>query len=357
MKLNGGLTYPVENLSNILISNNPSLELWDYGTSFVNPTSDATQLANNWKIFWVEGSMPCTVSREGTVKTDGSYSAKILMGSGVTATSWGFYTTVENPTSYIGKSMILSADCYCSVANKAGIGVTAYSNRSSIIRGGLVNQANTWQRLSVPFVMPNDSVTFQVLFGGFNPKDGEIYYVDNVKLVDTTNMVAVSIPGGSILQEVYRVSYDVASGDVSTFTEVMSGWRLGIKPKSANSKLILDASFCLNFGGSYLGNIRQFQFYNITNGIPVGVGFAGYGSNRNLVSISIRGAGYDSNDPGFIRMQAIIDAVNTNAREYTILWKRESLTSAVTYFSYSSGDYSDFGFTSPFIFKITEVAQ
>ena len=166
---------------------NPGLETWSGGTSFTNPSSDSTYTADTWRLAWT-GSLPCVVSREGTLKSSGSYSGKITTASsGVSASNFGYYTVYAGYAAYKGKTVRMKADVYCSVANKASIVLVPYSDRHGFERSAYVALANTWTPLSVDLLMPSDANNLQIHFGcGVAVSNNEIYIIDNIRLYEVT---------------------------------------------------------------------------------------------------------------------------------------------------------------------------
>ena len=142
------------------------------------------------------------------------------------------------------------------------------------------------------------------------------------------------------------------TGDLTSWQEINSNWRLAITPKSASSNLILNAYVCFN---QYSGNnyiISHMRFYDVTNSAAVAIG-QGSGS-RNQASAAFRYPHYDSNDAGIFPIMGRAASSNTNARTYTVQFHSES-SSASYAFNYSSGDNAHYGWTAEFMFTITEV--
>ncbi len=163
---------------------------------------------------------------------------------------------------------------------------------------------------------------------------------------------SLAIPG-TIVQVVTVTDTGFYGNNVGTFTEISTNWRATITPKNANNKLILEASFSSNFSTT-IYYLRHFRFYDVTSASAVGVGVAS--GTRNPSTLAIRGPAYDTNDATPINMKAIITAGSTTARTYTVQWRGET-TSNTTYFNYSQGDNASYGWTTPFVFTIYEIAQ
>ena len=165
-------------------ANNPGFELWNNGTTFTNPGSDYTYLADTWRTCWGGGALPCVVTRESSIKTEGNYSIRQTMASsGVSATSWGTFAQFAGYEAYRGQTIRLKADVYCSVADKASISMIPYNDRHTEVRSDYVTAANTWTTLSLDLYMPEDADDLQIFFGSnVAPANNEVYIADNFKL-------------------------------------------------------------------------------------------------------------------------------------------------------------------------------
>jgi hypothetical protein len=157
---------------------------------------------------------------------------------------------------------------------------------------------------------------------------------------------------GTIIQMQTLTNTGQYSQASDTFAEITSAWRLAITPKFSTSKLLLRASFSVN---TVAVQVSVYKFFDVTNAANVCVGSA-LGSRRPT-TIVLRGPAYDVNDAVPATMECVINATNTTTRTYTIYGSRENPGSGTFYFNYSAGDSSVYGWTAPFTFTITEIAQ
>ena len=162
--------------------------------------------------------------------------------------------------------------------------------------------------------------------------------------------------GNDILQQVFVVddtTQPALSGNLSSFTEISTNWRLAITPKSASSNLIFQAFFVYNQYGGTQTWILHHRFYDVTNSSAVAIGPSL--SNRNRVSWSGRHPHADSNDPTPVLMMGRQSSANTTARTYTLHFRSESTGTTSVKWNHSTGDYSTYGWTTQMVFSITEV--
>jgi hypothetical protein len=167
--------------------------------------------------------------------------------------------------------------------------------------------------------------------------------------ISGTNGIAYT--GGIVSKVVLNTSAQTTNNS-NTLVELSTSYRLSYTPKYSTSKLLLEATWSMNTTTS---NIFVFKFYDVTNAADVGVGDAS--GSRRRVGMAIRGAGTDANDAEPVMLRAYVDATNTTARTYTIYGSHENTGSGVAYINYSNGDSSAYGFATPLIFTITEIAQ
>ena len=167
-------------------ANNPGFEEWNNGTFFENPSSDGTYLADTWRTAWGGGNLPCFISRESEFKTEGHFCLRQTMAENdVTATSFGTFFEYAGYEALKGRTIRLTADVWCSVPNKAEIKLTPYSSRHKLARSSRVTTPNTWTKLHVDMLMPEDADNLQVHFGTEKKVgNNEVYMIDNVKLYE-----------------------------------------------------------------------------------------------------------------------------------------------------------------------------
>jgi hypothetical protein len=149
-----------------------------------------------------------------------------------------------------------------------------------------------------------------------------------------------------------------SSLNVTTFTEANTSYRISFVPKHANSIILIEYNFSIN---TALASNTIFQFQLVRNiggeEVPVGVRPAS-GSRNRTTFVSRPSNGYDGND----QQNVYLVAKDTNldvgtTYTYGFKYRRETGGSGTTYFNYSSGNNSVFGFSGIMTMKITEIAQ
>ena len=173
------------------------------------------------------------------------------------------------------------------------------------------------------------------------------------------------IPQGSIAQTV--VNYPTSTvivrahqpGGSNAFNEVSGGdYRTTITPRFSNSLLLLDLNFL--FGGRDNSSISGFKFMQSPNtdmssavNVPNNATYSGGGS-RQFTHGSSRQDDYDVNDRHTMEVSAMVPAVDTVTRTYSLWHYSES--NVLKYFNATSTDNSGCSF-SPWRFVITEIRQ
>ncbi len=171
----------------------------------------------------------------------------------------------------------------------------------------------------------------------------------------TNTFTDTNVPVGSVVQVVATTSTDAVVTSASafnSFAEISSGYRCAITPKSANNFLLLDCQFCMNQHAGTTTFIQHIKFYDVTNSADVFVGESA--GSRNRVTMVTRSSHADVNDPDSVHMRAYISAASTNARTYTPYFHCEQ-TGGEFDFGRSNSDGSDFQWTTPYLFTITEI--
>ena len=173
------------------------------------------------------------------------------------------------------------------------------------------------------------------------------------------------IPQGSVVQTV--VNYPTSTvvvrahqpGHSNVFAEVPGGdYRTTITPRFSNSILLLDLNFL--FGGRDNSSISGFKFMQSPNtdmssavNTPNNPSYSGGGS-RQFTHGSSRQDDYDVNDRHTMEVSAMVPAVDTVRRTYSLWHYSES--NVLKYFNATSTDNSGCSFSS-WRFVITEIRQ
>ena len=172
-------------------------------------------------------------------------------------------------------------------------------------------------------------------------------------------------PIGSVVQTVVNYPENSvvvkahAPGNSNVFTETPDGqYRTTIHPMFENSLLLLDLTFL--FGGNNNSSISGFKFMqsefasmsNASN-LPNNASYSG-GGNRQFTHGSSRQKDYDGNDRHTMHISAMVPAVNTEARTYSLYHYSEA--NHTKYFNATTTDNSGCSF-SPWRFVIQEIRQ
>ena len=148
-------------------------------------------------------------------------------------------------------------------------------------------------------------------------------------------------------------------GGSNTFNETPDGqYRTTIHPMFGDSILLLDLTFL--FGGVNNSSISGFKFMqsestsmsNPSN-LPNNASYSGGGS-RQFTHGSSRQKDYDGNDRHTMHISAMVPAVNTEARTYSLFHYSES--NILKFFNATQTDNSGCSF-SPWRFVIQEIRQ
>lgn len=145
---------PISNLAlNFSLTNildNGGFEIWQRGTSFVNPVPN-TLTADRWRISSI-GSPSFTISRNSSIVDNGQYSLEWNTTSVGSGTFLTVVQAIENYLSYAGKTITLSIRMN---SNVAGANVVLYDG---VTTGGISNTHTgdgTWQTLTTTFTVSN----------------------------------------------------------------------------------------------------------------------------------------------------------------------------------------------------------
>ena len=173
------------------------------------------------------------------------------------------------------------------------------------------------------------------------------------------------MPAGSLVQTVVNYPENTvvvkahAPGNSNVFTETPDGqYRTTISPMFSDSILLLDLTFL--FGGNNNSSISGFKFMqsestsmsnpsNLSNNAS----YSG-GGNRQFTHGSSRQVDYDGNDRHTMHISAMVPAVNTKARTYSLYHYSES--NILKYFNATTTDNTGCSF-SPWRFTIREIRQ
>ena len=183
--------------------------------------------------------------------------------------------------------------------------------------------------------------------------------------LDYSRVPFQKMPVGSVVQTVvnYPESEVVVKahqpGGSNAFNETPDGqYRTTINPMFENSLLLLDLTFL--FGGNNNSSISGFKFMQseTTNMSEVSdlsnnASYSG-GGNRQFTHGSSRQVDYDGNDRHTMHISAMVPAVNTEARTYSLYHYSEA--NETKYFNATTTDNSGCSF-SPWRFTIREIRQ
>ena len=183
--------------------------------------------------------------------------------------------------------------------------------------------------------------------------------------LDYSRVPFQKMPAGSVVQTVVNYPENTVvvkahqPGSSNVFAETPDGqYRTTIHPMFANSLLLLDLTFL--FGGNNNSSISGFKFMqsefaSMTNAsnLPNNASYAG-GGNRQFTHGSSRQKDHDGNDRHTMHISAMVPAVNTEARTYSLYHYSES--NHTKYFNATTTDNSGCSF-SPWRFVIQEIRQ
>lgn len=168
----------------------------------------------------------------------------------------------------------------------------------------------------------------------------------------------MDIAPGTVLQVVVRTSDSTSSLNVTTFTEADEDYRINIVPMRPNSIFLVEFSFSINTAVSPNTVFHMQLIRDIGGtGIPIGIGPAK--GNRNRTSyVSRPNNGTDGNDQQNVYMIAKDSGLDVGTTyTYGFKYRRENAGAGTTYFNYSNGDSSVYGFSGIMTMKVTEIAQ
>ena len=183
--------------------------------------------------------------------------------------------------------------------------------------------------------------------------------------VDFSKLPYEKFPIGSVVQTVVNYPENTVvvkahqPGGSNTFNETPDGqYRTTIHPMFENSLLLLDLTFL--FGGNNNSSISGFKFMQSPNtdmssavNTPNNPTYSGGGS-RQFTHGSSRQDDYDVNDRHTMEVSAMVPAVDTVRRTYSLWHYSES--NQTKYFNATSTDNSGCSF-SPWRFVIMEIRQ
>ena len=183
--------------------------------------------------------------------------------------------------------------------------------------------------------------------------------------LDYSQVPFQKMPAGSVVQTVvnYPESEVVVKahqpGGSNAFNATPDGqYRTTIHPMFGNSILLLDLTFL--FGGNNNSSISGFKFMQSPNtdmssavDLSNNASYSGGGS-RQFTHGSSRQVDYDVNDRHTMHISAMVPAVDTEARTYSLYHYSES--NILKYFNATSTDNSGCSF-SPWRFVIQEIRQ
>ena len=166
------------------------------------------------------------------------------------------------------------------------------------------------------------------------------------------------ISPGTVLQMVVLTCDSISSLNVTTFTEVSNYYRISVKPKRANSIFLIEYYFPMNTALAP-NTIFEFQLIRNIGGTEVPVGVGPVNGDRNQATyVSRPNNGYDGNDQQNVYLVAKDSNLDMDSTyTYGFKYRRETAGSGTTYFNYSNGNSSVYGFSGIMTMKITEIAQ
>ena len=174
------------------------------------------------------------------------------------------------------------------------------------------------------------------------------------------------MPAGSVVQTVVNYPENELvvkahqPGGSNSFAETPDGqYRTTIHPMFENCLLLLDLTFL--FGGNNNSSISGFKFmqseiatsFSNASDLPNNASYSG-GGNRQFTHGSSRQTDYDVNDRHTMHISAMVPAVNTEARTYSLFHYSES--NILKFFNATQTDNSGCSF-SPWRFVIQEIRQ
>ena len=184
--------------------------------------------------------------------------------------------------------------------------------------------------------------------------------------VDFSKLAYEKFPIGSVVQTVVNYPENTVvvkahqPGSSNVFVETPDGqYRTTIHPMFENSLLLLDLTFL--FGGNNNSSISGFKFmqsevatsFSNASDLPNNASYAGGGS-RQFTHGSSRQKDHDGNDRHTMHISAMVPAVNTEARTYSLFHYSEA--NATKYFNATQTDNTGCSF-SPWSFVIQEISQ
>jgi len=164
-----------QNIPNIL--DNGGFEVWQRGTSFVNPAA-AAYTTDRWQYTYAGTAPVTTISQESSIVDNGNFSCKINVTS-VSGTAFHqFGQPVENYKAYAGKTVTLSMRVW---SNVAGSSLELASAAGNFAASSAHPGDSQWHTLTVSYpVVANPS--FLLVY--FNPVlAAGIHYIDAAMMV------------------------------------------------------------------------------------------------------------------------------------------------------------------------------
>ncbi|HQI45470.1 MAG TPA: hypothetical protein PLC59_05400 [Bacteroidales bacterium] len=295
----------------------------------------------------------------GTLVTSTQIGIEINIRQG-TPTGTIVYTETQTPTTNANGlvSIVIGGGAGFSSINWSA-GLYFIESKTDIAGGTNYTITGTSQILSVPYALHAKSA--ETLTGGITETDPVFgsSVASGINATDTTYWNnKLDVAPGTVLQMVVLTSETTSSLDVTNFTEAHQDYRISITPKGINSIFIIEYYFSIN---TQLASNTVFHMQLIRDiggtEVPIGIGPVNALRDRTTF-VSRPNNGYDINDQQSVYLVAK-DANLTFNNNYTygFKYRRESGGSGTTYFNYTNGNSSEYGFSSIMLMKVTEIAQ
>lgn len=193
-----GTAYRSQSFQNLL--KNGDFERWDAGTS-TSPTG--------WLL---GGGGALGIAREATEVKTGTYSAKLTFGTN----DYYFYQYLQNPTTFIGKTITFNAWIKTSTASHARLRIS--TNIASAL-GNYHTGSGTWELMSIQYTVPSGTTSIwaaiDLVTSGIAYADGAILVEGSVCPAFTPHPFDLMLAEPRFKTVYYTRDMTTASGNVS----------------------------------------------------------------------------------------------------------------------------------------------